>query len=109
MLSPDASYLTPETLARSTKEDRRGFPHICPDLVVELFSERDRLHDAKQKMHRWIENGAQLAWLVDPYTQSVHIDRPGSTAVSNGPTVEGEGPVTGFTLQLAGVWDCYEL
>ena len=108
MLSPDASYLTPETLASLTKQDRRGFPHACPDFVIELFSETDRLRDAKQKMERWIENGAQLGWLIDPYKRVVHIYRRDTTSVSNGPTVAGEGPVDGFTLQLEDVWECYE-
>ncbi len=108
MLSPDASYLTAETLGRLTKEDRRGFPHACPDFVIELFSETDRLRDTKQKMQRWIENGAQLGWLVDPYKRAVHIYRRDTATVSSGPTLAGEGPVAGFALQLKDIWECYE-
>jgi Uma2 family endonuclease len=109
MLSPDASYLTAERLAPLTRQDRLGFPHVCPDFVIELLSESDRLRDAKQKMERWIENGAQLGWLIDPYKRVVHIYRPGSVSVSGKVSVVGEGPVAGFTLQLNDVWECYEL
>jgi hypothetical protein len=33
-------------------------------------------------MGRWIENGAKLAWLVDPYAKSVHIYAPGAAPSS---------------------------
>ena len=64
LLSPDAAYLSAETLRKLTREERRGFPRVCPDFVIELLSETDRLSEANQKMERWIENGAQLAWLI---------------------------------------------
>jgi Uma2 family endonuclease len=110
MLSPDASYVTAEKLAGVTKEDRRGFPHICPDFVIKLFSETDRMAKLKQKMERWIENGAQLGWLIDPYRREVHVYGPGGSRLSSeGASVVGEGPVAGFTLDLSEVWSCYEL
>ena len=109
LLSPDASYVTAERLKNLTKQDRRGFPHVCPDFVIELLSETDRPAQTKQKMERWIENGAQLGWLIDPSRKIVHVYRPGSTTTVEGATIDGEGPVVGFTLQLADIWECYEL
>ena len=109
MLSPDAAYITAERLATVTKADHHGFPRVCPDFVIELLSETDRLPKAKQKMERWIENGAQLGWLIDPDNREVHIYTPGAYRLAAGvPTLDGEGPVTGFQLDLAEVWDCYE-
>lgn len=50
-----------------------GFPHLCPDFVIELLSSSDRLAKTQAKMQEWIANGAQLGWLVDPYAKSVHV------------------------------------
>jgi Uma2 family endonuclease len=110
MLSPDAAYITAERLASVTREDRQGFPHICPDFVIELLSKSDRRTTAKKKMERWIENGAQLAWLIDPYRKKAFVYRPGSpTLTVTGPLLEGERPVAGLMLNLAELWEYYEL
>ena len=59
-------------------------------------------------MERWIENGVELAWLIDPYERRAHIYQPGSSRITDPVlTLEGTGPVTGFTLDLAQVWACY--
>ncbi len=109
MLSPDAAYITHERLTGVTRNDRRGFPHVCPNFIIELLSETDRLPTVKQKMGRWLENGAELAWLIDPYRQQVHVYRQdGSVTVTRKKAVKGEGPVAGFTLDLSEVWSCYE-
>ena len=110
MLSPDAAYITHERLTGVTRNDRRGFPHVCPNFIIELLSETDRLPTVKQKMGRWLENGAELAWLIDPYRQQVHVYRQaGSVTVTRKKAVKGEGPVAGFTLDLSEVWSCYDL
>ncbi len=67
ILSPAASYVSAERVAKVTKRDREGFAHMCPNFVVELFSRSDRMTELKEKMQRWIENGAEVGWLVDPY------------------------------------------
>jgi len=41
-----------------------------------LRSESDALKDLKEKMNDWIANGAQVAWLIDPFEQNVLIYRP---------------------------------
>jgi Uma2 family endonuclease len=57
------------------------------------------------KMQRWIENGAKLAWLVDPYGRKVYVYSPGvATVTVSDSTVRGTGPVEGFVLDLTRVW-----
>jgi Uma2 family endonuclease len=70
----------------------------------------DTLPMTQQKMQRWIENGAKLGWLVDPYTHLVHVYEPSkeATAVA-GSSVAGTGPVEGFVLDLEEVWRCFEM
>jgi Uma2 family endonuclease len=58
-------------------------------------------------MLEYLEQGAQLGWLIDPKKKTVEIYRPGQaveklTEVSK---LEGEGPVAGFVLDLKYVWD----
>jgi Uma2 family endonuclease len=40
-LSPDAAVVRLERGQELTSEQRRGFPPLCPDLVVELVSPSD--------------------------------------------------------------------
>lgn len=110
MLSPDAAYLTAETFAQTTKEDRKGFAHICPDFIIELLSETDRLTVAKKKMERWIENGVQVGWLIMPKKRQVLVYSGGSENFVSVKSdfVDGLGPVEGFRLDLAEVWECYD-
>lgn len=108
-LSPDASYVSAERLQGLPKGALRGFPQICPDFVIELRSESDSLEDLKNKMDDWIANGADLAWLVDPYDRQIVVYRPGRVPeVIAGNEIAGEGLVEGFVLDLGRVWKCYQ-
>ena len=110
MLSPDASYVLPKRLKGLTRDDLTGFPRLCPDFIIELLSISDSLPKAQQKMERWIENGATLGWLIDPYKKKVYIYEPDRKAPAvSGNTVQGNGPVEGFTLDLDELWRCYEI
>ncbi len=110
MLNPDAAYVLPKKLKGLTKDDLTGFPRLCPDFVVELLSISDSLPKTQEKMERWIENGAALGWLIDPYKQKVYVYEPGREASAvSGKSVRGSGPVEGFVLDLDEVWRCYEI
>jgi len=57
----------------------------------------------------WIANGAPLGWLIDPYKQQVFVYREGRAQEQfAGSQLAGEGPVAGFVLHLARVWECYQ-
>ena len=61
----------------------------------------------REKMREWIANGSQLGWLINPDDRSVEIYHPnGEPELRAGvESIEGEGPVEGFTLNLRRVWD----
>jgi len=105
--SPDASWVLKSRIDRLTKKEKTRFPPLCPDFVVELVSPSDRLSKVKAKMREWMENGAALGWLIDPDTRTVCIYRPGQDAeeLVNVDHVLGEGPVEGFRLELADIWE----
>ena len=101
--SPDASWLRKE---RIPAQNQSNAWHLCPDFVIELRSETDRLKPLREKMTEWIENGAQVAWLIDPENKTVEIYRQGrEVEIVQGNEVRGDGPVKGFVLDLGPIWD----
>lgn len=57
-------------------------------------------------MLEWIENGAQLGWMIDAVHRTVSIYRPGEDVDVRRDIVEieGEEPVAGFVLDLREIW-----
>ena len=109
ILSPDAAYVTPKTRKQIPRERKTAYFPGCPDFVIELLSRSDPLAEIQDKMERWIANGAQLGWLIDPYQKKVFIYQPGLDVISfTGDILEGHGPVSGFNLDLVRIWRYYE-
>jgi len=104
--SPDASWVLQSRVDRVSKEAKRRFAPLCPDFVVELTSPSDRLPKVKAKMREWMENGASLGWLIDADNRTVYIYRLGQDPeeLVGVDHVTGEGPVEGFRLELADIW-----
>ncbi len=109
ILSPDAAYMLSKTQKQKAGKKRTAFFPVCPDFVIELLLKSDPLEKTQEKMERWIANGVQLGWLIDPYRKQVFIYRPGvETRVFAGKRLKGIGPVEGFTLDLGRIWRYYE-
>jgi Uma2 family endonuclease len=106
MRSPDAAWVLAERWEALSEPDKDGFSPLCPEFVMELRSQSDRLVDLQAKMEQWIANGAQLAWLIDPIEQAVAAYRPGEPPeVHYRPSsVYGDGVVAGFELVLDRIW-----
>ena len=87
------------------KNQRKKFAPICPDFVVELRSESDRLSTVQEKMEEYIENGAPLGWLIDPIEKKVHIYRPNAAVeiLTLPRTVSSEPVLKGLALDLTGI------
>ena len=77
--SPDAAWVSIDRWNELSEDDQERFPPLAPDFVVELMSASDQLKKAQEKMHEYIENGVQLAWLIQPETQIVFIYRADGT------------------------------
>ena len=82
------------------------FPQFAPNFVIELRSPTDRLTPLARKMQEYVDNGVQLAWLIDPQNRTVSIYRPGAepTILVDPAEVRGEGPVEGFVLPLTEIF-----
>ena len=106
MRSPDAAWVQANRWDILTAADKDRFSPICPDFVIELRSPSDALPELKEKMEKWLANGAQLAWLIDPTEQSVTVYRRGDKPEEHSyPTsVQGTGIMAGFELLMARIW-----
>ena len=106
-LSPDAAWVSNESLSRLTKQQRKKFLRLSPEFIVEVLSPTDNLKEAKAKMELWIANGVQLAWLIDGDAETVYIYRKGQPMRTRRHIRElaGDGPVAGFVLNLVPVWE----
>jgi Uma2 family endonuclease len=105
--SPDAAWVLRERLSKLTPEQKRKFLPLCPDFVVELQSPSDTLDDLQEKLQEYIDNGAQLGWLLAPDTKTVYIYKPGTPMerLDAPAQITGDPLLLGFVLNLAEVWD----
>jgi Uma2 family endonuclease len=117
VLSPDAAVVRQERWRALTPEHRRGFPPLCPDLVIELASASDAgprgAEALRRKMAAYQANGAQLGWLLFPEQRAVEIWRAGADAaaavvmqrIESAAVLEGGELLPGLRLKLAELWE----
>ena len=57
-------------------------------------------------MQEYIDNGAQLGWLIDPVGKRVYVYRPNHPVecLENPSTLSGESVLPGFVLELQEIW-----
>ena len=101
--SPDAAWIQRERWEALTPEQRRKFPPIAPDFVIELRSATDELEILREKMGEYLDAGVRLGWLINPQQQQVEIYRLlQQVEVQNLPAeLSGEAVLPGFTLSVA--------
>ena len=101
-IRPDALWLSPEQVAALPPVADGGAIAVCPAFVAEIMSDTDTLPPLQRKMERYIANGAQLGWLIDPYRRRVYIYRPGvPVAMLDDPeTISGDPELPGFVFAV---------
>ncbi len=104
--SPDLAWIKNERWNTLSAEEKKKFPRLCPDFVVELRSPSDSLVNLQNKMREYIENGASLGWLIDPTAQSVYVYRPNAEIeiLENPESVNGEPLLVNFSLEMKKIW-----
>ena len=102
--SPDAAWIRRERWESLTVEQRRKFPPIAPDFVMELRAATDSLEKLRSKMLEYIDAGVLLGWLINPQDQQIEIyRREQDVEVRNLPTnLSGENVLPEFNLSLSG-------
>ncbi|NCJ08290.1 Uma2 family endonuclease [Synechococcales cyanobacterium C] len=104
--APDAAWIRAERWHGLTEDEKASFAPICPDFVIELRSTSDTLKSVQAKMQEYLENGAQLGWLIDRKSRKVHIYRlkQAPQVLENPEQVSGDPELTGFSLPMAKIW-----
>jgi Uma2 family endonuclease len=109
--SPDVSLLRLERWQALSEAERRGFPPLCPDLVVELASPSDRGADLQRKMANWIENGASLGWLLLPKSREVEVWSKAAAGegaaphrISEATRLDAASVFPGLAIDLKEIW-----
>ncbi|MGB3691475.1 MAG: Uma2 family endonuclease [Spirulinaceae cyanobacterium] len=100
--SPDAAWVELERWNGLTGEEKKKFPPLCPDFVIELRSESDRLKPLQEKMREYLASGLRLGWLINPQDQLVEIYRLDQEVeiVEFPAIVSGEDVLPGFVMEI---------
>ncbi len=105
--SPDAAWVELDRLRSLEIGKKERFLPLCPTFVIELRSPSDPLSSVEAKMREYLDNGAQLGWLIDPKERNVHVFRPGADVeIEAEPlTLSADPELPGFVLRLGRIWD----
>ena len=105
--SPDLAWVRNERWEALTEEEQTEFAPLCPDFVVELRSATDSVSRLQDKMKEYMENGAELGWLIDPAERKVYVYRKSSPVetLDDPQRVSGEPTLRGFSLDMHTLWD----
>jgi Uma2 family endonuclease len=104
--SPDVSWIRQDRWDALTPKQKEKFPPICPDFVIELMSPSDILKTVQAKMQEYIDNGAQLGWLLNRKDQQAEIYRPEQNVerFQSPGSLSGEAILPEFVLDLESIW-----
>ncbi len=104
--SPDAAWVEKSRWDALTPEQRRKFAPISPDFVLELKSPSDDLTTLQDKLEEYIDNGAQLGWLIDPDDPKVYCYRPGQAVqvIDRPNTLSGDPVLPNFVMDFMPIW-----
>jgi Uma2 family endonuclease len=104
--SPDVAWVRNDRLDTLTDDQWNRFLPLCPDFVLELRSPSDSLRPLQDKMIEYRDNGAQLGWLLDPASKTVHVYKSGiEPEILHDPAmVSGEPLLAGFVLDVRQIW-----
>ena len=104
--SPDAAWVKRSRLAALSAEQKEKFLPLCPDFVLER-PPSDDLATRQEKMQEYLDNGAQLGWLIDPLRRCVSVYRPSVQVeqLNNPFSLSGDPELRGFVLELINIWE----
>ena len=98
----DAAWIQRQRWEALTPAERRNFPPVGPNFVIELRSATDALPMLQETRLQYLNAGLIFAGLINPQQQQVEIDRLRQTpATRHLPTeLSGEDVLPEFSLNL---------
>ncbi len=107
---PDLLFVAAERFAdyQTQVPDWQDKPLVLvPDLVAEIVSANDRYTEIAEKVRRYLEDGVQVIWLVDPFERIVIVYTAGSnqqTRLTEGDALDGGSVIPGFSMPVAALF-----
>jgi Uma2 family endonuclease len=79
---------------------------LVPPFLIETRSPSQSLASQQRKMARYIANGGQLGWLIDPRRRQIHIYRTNQAPeiLDDPKTLSGEDVMEGLVVDLSDLW-----
>ena len=106
--APDISWIS-AALAAALPPKRAGsnYRELVPTFAVEIRSRSDSVAAQVRKASFWVEHGTAVGWMIDPWTQRVHVFRRGEPeVVHERPSTLEVGPeMPGLTIDLDELWN----
>ncbi len=104
--APDAAWVSDDRLADLSADAKERVLPVAPNFAVEVRSQHDRRPDLEAKMSEYINNGTELAWLVDPYEETVDVYRDDGTVEHNEKpdSLSGAPFLSDFACDFERVW-----
>ncbi len=99
VLSPDAAVLSLERWQALSPEQRRGFPPLCPELVIELASASDAGPGGAEALRRKL--AAPSAACANPSEVGAVVAQQ---RLENATRLEGGDVLPGMVLELEEIW-----
>jgi len=69
--APDASWISFERWHALSETQRRKYPEVIPDVVVEIVSEYDSYAAQRRKTERYVQHGAVYCVVIDPERRKI--------------------------------------
>jgi len=101
VLSPDIVFVSKGRVP--TGPERRGFPELAPDLVVEVLSPSNSAMEMSEKVAIYLRSGVRLVWVVDPIQRTITAYRADHAAHlhMDDETIDGGDVLPGFSMAVA--------
>lgn len=104
--APDVAWVRKARWNALSAAQRRKFPPLCPDFVIELRSASDALANQQAKLEEYIASGACLGWLIDADEQRAYVYRPSRRVevVDQATELRGDPELPGLVIDLRSIW-----
>ena len=96
---PDVAFVSNNRLPDDPWQEFDG----PPDLAIEVVSPTDVLKDIYEKVFEYLDAGARLVWIVEPFSQTVMVYRSRTDIhiLTINDVLTGEDVVEGFSCPVA--------
>ncbi len=101
---PDLAFVRKDRLP--AEEPEEAYWPGAPDLVVEVISPGDTIHEIDDKVKAWLDAGALMVWVVNPKWRSVTVYRSSTNikTLTESDELSGEDVVPGFRCRVGEIF-----